>query len=61
MITAFGDRIIVLPDVDTSRNSVRGMQDALVELYVLSRTNKIFGSHQSSYSETAAQIGNYSL
>ncbi|MBZ4657917.1 MAG: hypothetical protein JG771_1053, partial [Methermicoccus sp.] len=58
MITAFGDRIIVLPDVDTSRNSVRGMQDALVELYVLSRTNKIFGSHQSSYSETAAQIGN---
>jgi len=58
MITAFGDRIIVLPDVDTSRNSVRGMQDALVELYVLSRTNKIFGSHKSSYSETAAQIGN---
>jgi hypothetical protein len=58
MITAFGDRIIVLSDVDTSRNSVRGMQDALVELYVLSRTNKIFGSHQSSYSETAAQIGN---
>jgi hypothetical protein len=58
MITVFGDRIIVLPDVDTSRNSVRGMQDALVELYVLSRTHKIFGSHQSSYSETAAQIGN---
>ena len=58
MISVFGDRIIVLPDVDTSRNSVRGMQDALVELYVLSRTHKIFGSHQSSYSETAAQIGN---
>jgi len=39
------------------RNSLQGMQDALVELYTLSRTSRIIGSMQSSYSETAAQIG----
>lgn len=38
------------------RNSKEGVQQALVELYTLSRTNKIFGSYWSSYSETAAEI-----
>ena len=53
----FGERILTLPRA-ANRNSIAGMQDALVELYVLSRTQKIFGSMQSSYSETAAQISN---
>ena len=55
----FGERIFTL-DGDTSRNSVQGMQDALVELYVLSKTKMILGSVKSSYSETAAQIGQIS-
>ena len=53
----FGERILTLPRA-ADRNSIAGMQDALVELYVLSRTRKILGSMQSSYSETAAQISN---
>ena len=53
----FGERILTLPRA-ADRNSITGMQDALVELYVLSHTRKILGSMQSSYSETAAQISN---
>lgn len=51
----FGERVITSPRA-ADRNSIGGMQDALAELYILSRTNKILGSIQSSYSETAAQI-----
>ena len=54
---AFGERIITSPRM-ADRNSIRGMQDALAELYILSNTTKIFGSMKSSYSETAAQISN---
>lgn len=51
----FGQRIITSIE-ETNRNSLQGMQDALVELYVLSKTKRILGSVKSSYSETAAQI-----
>ncbi len=53
----FGDRIITHWK-PVSRSTPEGMQDALVELYTLSRTQKIIGSYYSSYSETAAEIGN---
>lgn len=52
----FGERISMSGHA-AERNSLQGMQDALVELYTLSRTSRIIGSMQSSYSETAAQIG----
>ena len=51
----FGKHLITSPHA-ANRNSISGMKDALTELYILSRTNKILGSMQSSYSETAAQI-----
>ena len=51
----FGKNLITSPHA-ADRNSISGMKDALTELYILSRTNKILGSMQSSYSETAAQI-----
>lgn len=53
----FGKHVIISPRA-ADRNSIAGMQDALTELYILSRTKKIFGSMKSSYSETAAQITN---
>lgn len=52
----FGKRIITSHHA-AERHSLKGMQEALIELYMLSRTTKIIGSMQSSYSETAAQIG----
>jgi hypothetical protein len=53
--TIFGKRLITSSNA-ANRNTINGMKDALIELYILSRTNKILGSMQSSYSETAAQI-----
>ncbi len=52
----FGDRVLYSPH-RANRNSIEGMREALIELYLLSHTNQILGSAQSSYSETAAQIG----
>lgn len=56
LIRIFRDRIIT-DWKPTSRSTPEGIQDALIELYTLSRTQKILGSHYSSYSETAAEIG----
>lgn len=56
LIAIFGDRIFT-EKKPTSRDSPEGIQEALVELYALSRTQIILGSHYSSYSETAAEIG----
>lgn len=51
----FKERLIT-SGKQAERNSLAGMEDALVELYALSKTAKIIGSAKSSYSETAAQI-----
>lgn len=51
----FGDKILSSSKA-ADRTSVRGMQEAMIEMYTLAYTNKIIGSAQSSYSETAAQI-----
>ena len=56
LISVFGDRIIT-DWSPVSRSTTQGVQDALVELYALSRTRKIIGSYYSSYSATAAEIG----
>ena len=51
----FKDRIITVYE-DVSRDSIKGNMEALVDLYSLSKTLKIFGSYYSSFSETAAYI-----
>ena len=43
------------------RTSVEGMQDAVIEMWLLSKTKKIVGSYYSSYSDMAAKIGNVEL
>jgi len=55
LTATFGSRIMT-SDKPADRNSVSGMQDALIEMYTLAQTTKILGSAKSSYSETAAQI-----
>lgn len=52
----FGDRVFCSPH-RADRNSLEGMREALIELYLLSHTRQVLGSVHSSYSETAAQIG----
>lgn len=57
LISIFGTRIIVNADKTISRTTQQGMVDALVDMVCLSRTAKIFGSYWSSFSETAAALG----
>jgi len=52
---------IVIREKDFSRGTTNGSQDALVDLLLLSRTKKIYGSHFSSFSEMASWLGNVTL
>ena len=56
----FGNSILTRPKT-FGRTSVSGIQDAIIEMWILSKTKKIFGSFYSSYSEMAAKIGNINL
>ena len=52
----FGNRIITSPN-KAMRGNLEGMEDAVVELYLLAATHLILGSSYSTYSMTAAAIG----
>jgi len=56
----FGDCIICSPR-SASRTTVAGIRDAVIELWVLSQTNRIIGSYYSSFSEAAALLGDIPL
>lgn len=53
----YGSRIITRTSV-LERGSVRGIQDAVVEMYILGSTQKIYGSKSSSFGQIAAKLGN---
>ncbi len=52
---------LILHEKDRSRQTVKGIQDAVVDLFGLSRTAKIIGSYGSSYAEVAAALGHIEL
>jgi hypothetical protein len=52
----FGEKIISHKK-NWKRNSKKGVQDALVELFCLSRTRMLYASYYSSFSDVAAEIG----
>lgn len=56
----FGERILSI-ETDCNRNSVAGIKEAVFEMWLLSRTSKIYGSFYSSFSEIAAKIGDIPL
>lgn len=56
IIERFGEKILFSTQ-KADRNTPAGIQEALIELYLLSHTQQVLGSVHSSYSETAAQIG----
>lgn len=55
LVNLFGNRIITIEN-NLKRNSKIGIIDALIELYILASTKKIFGSNRSSYSLIASEI-----
>lgn len=58
MRSLFGNRILTQQDKSLSRNSVEGIESALVDMYGLASTRFILGSYQSSFGEVASYIGN---
>jgi hypothetical protein len=49
---------IIFHEQETDRDSAGGMKNAVLDLFALARCSKILGSSYSSYSMTAAQLGN---
>lgn len=58
MISRYGDRIMTFEKATLRRDSVEGIQLALIDLYILSSVDIIIGSYRSSFTDTAAEIGN---
>lgn len=52
---------VILPQGVLTRDSEAGIIQAIVEMYALAETSKIYGSYYSSYSELAAAIGKKNL
>lgn len=55
LIVRYKERIITSFE-QPQRNTYKGIVDALVELYALSETEKIYGSSCSTFSKLAAQL-----
>lgn len=51
----YGDKI-VSPDFELRRDSQNGIRDAVIDLYCLGKTDKIYGSFASTYSTFAASL-----
>lgn len=60
LIEIFGDKVITM-EGDLRRDTESGIVDALVELFTLSGTSKIYGSLASTYSFLAAELSSIPL
>lgn len=60
LIERFGTRIFTREN-ELSRDSVTGIQDALIDVICLSKTKLIIGSHFSTFSGLAARLGRIEL
>lgn len=61
LLARYPSRMRYYEGATLSRNSVEGMQDAVVDLFALAHTKAIYGSLASSFSEVAAELGNVPL
>lgn len=52
----FGDRLMMLDDQVGDRNSSEGMKKAVIDLYSLSKTTKMYGSFYSTFSKVASEL-----
>ena len=56
----FGSRVMAR-EKSRNRENVAGMRDAVIDLYLLSRTRKVLGSSGSTFSTAAAALGGIPL
>lgn len=54
----FGERILTYKKQSLDRNEPQAIRDAVLDLFNLANCKKIYGSYYSSFSDTAAIIGN---
>lgn len=59
--TDFWKGKVKMPNGSITRNSEDGIVQAAVEMFALSKTNKIIGSYWSSFGEIAARLGNIEI
>ena len=59
-VEKYGERIIT-KNLTVGRNSLEGIESAVIDMFVLSGTKKIIGSYWSSFSEVAAMLGGVEL
>lgn len=52
----FGDRVITHPKRSLSRIDSHAIEDAVIDLFCLSRTSRVIGSAYSSFTQMAAEI-----
>ena len=57
----YANKVISLRDKVLNRNAKKGIEDAVTDMYCLSKTRFILGSYQSTFSEVAAAIGQIPL
>lgn len=60
LVATYADRILCRR-IKLRRDSTEAIQDAVVDLWCLSRTKLILGSYYSSFSDTAAELGRATL
>jgi hypothetical protein len=53
----FGDRILQIEKIGGGRKRLDGMEEALIDLYLLSRTRAVLGNNFSTFTHTAAALG----
>ena len=56
----FADKVIIR-EKQYGREDEQGIKDAVIDLYLLSKTKKIYGSYWSSFSDIASRIGQIPL
>ncbi len=57
----FGNKILTRSNIILTRDNKKGIEDAMIDLYVLSQTKEIFGSYWSSFSSVSASLNNIPL
>lgn len=58
LVDRFGETIRFHPKRSYCRNNPLAIEDALVDLYALASCSRLIGSYWSSFTDTAAQLGN---
>lgn len=56
----YGSRLLT-QSTTARRDTLAGMEEALIDLFVLSRTSHLLGSYWSSFTDTAAELGGIPL